>query len=192
MMKVLVIILASLSLAACSNQNTKSQSQSTVSSSKKVAKSEKKTPRATEVKLDIHKKYAGLPLMTIPSEFRGTWYRSDAFSKKARKLVITKHLVNDSVLYQKTGKVKLDHNSAKQNKQYAGDISIARVEQKNGQSWLRVHDVLGTVDLIYITGQFKGHKCLYLAYSSGDIHSAIFTDKKTAIKYRKYDFSKIS
>ena len=34
--------------------------------------------------------------------------------------------------------------------------------------------------------------CLYLAYSSGDIHSAMFKDKKVALHYRKYDFSKVT
>jgi hypothetical protein len=53
-------------------------------------------------------------------------------------------------------------------------------------------DFLDTVDIIYITGTFKGHRCLYLAYSSGDIHSAIFKDQKAALKYRKYDFSKVT
>ena len=53
-------------------------------------------------------------------------------------------------------------------------------------------DFLDTVDIIYITGTFKGNQCLYLAYSSGDIHSAMFKDKKAALKYRKYDFSKIT
>ncbi|WP_297815491.1 hypothetical protein [uncultured Lactobacillus sp.] len=86
----------------------------------------------------------------------------------------------------------MDHNSEKQNKVYAGDISIGRIEQRNGTQWLRVRDVLGTVDFIYIPGNFQGHQCLFLAYSSGDIHSAIFKNAKTAIKYRKYDFSKVN
>lgn len=188
MKKIIIIILAALSLVACSNQKTEPKNQSSSSSSSKQVKK-------TEIKPDkpnIHKKYPGLTLMTIPSEFRGTWYRSNPFSKKARKLVITNHLVNNSVVYENTGNIKLDHNSEKQNKQYAGDISIGRVSQKNGQSRLHVHDILGTVDLTYITGTFKGHECLYLAYFSGDIHGAIFKDANTAIKYRKYDFSKMN
>lgn len=188
MKKLIPIILASLFLVGCSNQKLQSHNSSSSTSSKQV----KKNASPTAPKPDIHKKYPGLTLMTIPSQFRGTWYRSDPFSKNARKLVITDHLVNNSVLYKKTGKFKLDHNSAKQNKEYAGDISLGRVMQKNGQTWLRVRDILGSVDLIYITGNFKGHECLYLAYSSGDIHSAIFKDAKTALKYRKYDFSKVN
>ena len=168
MKKLIPIILASLFLVGCSQQKPHLQNSSSPTSSKQV----KKNASPTAPKPDIHKKYPGLTLMTIPSQFRGTWYRSDPFSKNARKLVITDHLVNNSVLYKKTGKFKLDHNSAKQNKEYAGDISLGRVMQKNGQTWLRVRDILGSVDLIYITGNFKGHECLYLAYSSGDIHSA--------------------
>lgn len=33
---------------------------------------------------------------------------------------------------------------------------------------------------------------LYLAYSSSDIHSVMFKDKKVALHYRKYDFSKVT
>ena len=66
------------------------------------------------------------------------------------------------------------------------------LEDKNGSQWLRAPGFLDTVDIIYITGTFKGNQCLYLAYSSGDIHSAMFKDKKAALKYRKYDFSKIT
>ncbi|WP_251716630.1 lipoprotein [Lactobacillus agrestimuris] len=188
MKKVIPVILLALALTACSNQSNEKQSSGSSSNTYHV---EKHTNHESE-KPDIHKRYKGLKLMTIPSDFRGTWYRSDAFSKSARKLVITNHLVNDSVLYEKVGNFKLDHNSTEQNKEYAGDISLGQIQNKNGQTWLRVRDILGTVDLIYITGNFKGHECLYLAYSSGDIHSALFKDAKTAIKYRKYDFSKIN
>ena len=176
-------------LSACSNHNN---TQKPTNKPQTHYQSKKQNTPIKSNKPDLKKKYRGLKLMTVPSEFRGTWYRSDAFSKKARKLIITNHLVNGSVLYKKVGKFKLDHNSTKQNKEYAGNISLGNYLQKNGQSWLRVTDILGTVDLVYITGNFKGHECLYLAYSSGDIHSAIFKDAKTAIKYRKYDFSKVN
>lgn len=191
--KIFVLLFSTLLLAACSNQNNDSQKQSRSSTKPKTHyQSKKKESQNTSAKPNLKKKYRGLKLMTVPAEFRGTWYRSDAFSKKARKLVITKHLINGSVLYKKVGKFKLNHNSTKQNKEYAGDISLGKYLHKNGQSWLRVTDILGTVDLVYITGNFKGHECLYLAYSSGDIHSAIFKDAKTALKYRKYDFSKVN
>ena len=128
-------------LVGCSNQKPQSHNSSSSTSSKPVNKNI--IPKAP--KPNIHKKYPCLTLMTIPSQFCGTWYRSDPFSKKARKLVITNHLINDSVLYKKIDKFKLNHNSAKQNKEYAGDI-----------------------------------------------HSAIFRDAKTALKYRKYVFSKVN
>lgn len=179
-------------LTACSNQDNTQKQASPSNKPKTHYQSKNKNYKAKSTKTNLKKKYRGLRLMTIPSEFRGTWYRSDTFSKKARKLIITNHLVNGFVLYKKVGKFKLDHNSTKQNKEYAGNISLGKYLQKNGQSWLRVTDILGPVDLVYITGNFKGHECLYLAYSSGDIHSAIFKDAKTAIKYRKYDFSKVN
>lgn len=184
MKKIILIAAAALFLSACSQQAQK-KPHSTHTTSSPQARQSSKYPQA-----DIHKKYPGLKLMTVPAEFRGTWYRSDPFANKARKLVITKHLVNGSVLYRKISQIKLDHNSLKQ-KKYAGDISLGRLSQKNGQNWLRVQDILGTVDLVYISGAFKGHKCLYLAYSSGDIHSAIFKNPQVALKYRKYDFSRV-
>ena len=191
MKKAIILLIVTLSLTACSNQKTK-QNDSSKSHSTSSKVQTKKT-QIKEKKPDISKKYPGLSLMTIPSEFHGSWYRSDEFSKKARKLVITKHLVNDSVVYQKTGNVKLDHNSEKQNKQYAGDISIGKVTTINGRPSLRIHDVLGSVDIIYMLGEFKGHQCLFLAYDFGDreIHGALFKDASLAIKYRKYNFSKI-
>ncbi|GAA3627941.1 hypothetical protein GCM10022297_03120 [Lactobacillus hamsteri] len=188
--KISILIFSLFMFTACSNQNNTQKQAS--SSNKPKTHYQSKNSQIKSTKPNLKKKYHGLKLMTVPSEFRGTWYRSDAFSKKARKLIITNHLVNESVLYKKVGKFKLDHNSTKQNKEYAGNISLGKYLQKNGQSWLRVTDILGPVDLVYITGNFKGHECLYLAYSSGDIHSAIFKDAKTAVKYRKYDFSKVN
>ena len=72
-----------------------------------------------------------------------------------------------------------------------GGCVIAAIEQHQGQTWMRVGEFLTPVEIIYITGQFKGHPCLYLAYSSGDIHNALFKNKALAIKYKNYDFSKI-
>ena len=142
---------------------------------------------------DLNKKYPGFKLAMIPTVFQGTWYQTDRYSKTARKFIITKHTIMDSVVYQKTDpNLKLNHRSEKNNKVYAGDASMVSFEDKNGSKWLRARGFLDTVDLIYITGTFKGNQCLYLAYSSGDIHSAMFKDKKAALKYRKYDFSKIT
>lgn len=129
----------------------------------------------------------------IPTVFQGTWYQTDRYSKTARKFIITKHTIMDSVVYQKTyPNLNLNHRSEKNNKVYAGDASMVSFEDKNGSQWLRARGFLDTVDIIYIPGTFKGNQCLYLAYSSGDIHSAMFKDKKAALKYRKYDFSKIT
>ncbi|TSO26688.1 hypothetical protein [Lactobacillus sp. LL6] len=187
MKKAIVSIIAILGLTACSSQNNNSKNHTNSS------KVQNKVTQIKEKKIDTSKKYPGLSLMTIPSEFRGNWYRSDEFSKSARKLVITKHLVNDSVVYQKTGNIKLDHNSEKQNKQYAGNISIGKVDTINGLSSLRIRDVLGSVDIIYMLGTFKGHQCLFLAYDFGDreIHGVLFKKADLAVKYRKYDFSKL-
>lgn len=129
----------------------------------------------------------------IPTVFQGTWYQTDRYSKTARKFIITKRTIMDSVVYQKIDpNLNLNHRSEKNNKVYAGDASMVSFEDKNGAQWLRARGFLDTVDIIYITGTFKGNQCLYLAYSSGDIHSAMFKDKKAALKYRKYDFSKIT
>lgn len=176
-------------LTACSNKSTRpaTVNETTKSSSHKITKQKK-----MEFSPNLKKKYPGFKLTTIPTAFRGTWYRSDPLSKTARKLVINKHTIGDSVVYRQVDKsIRLDHNSEKKNKIYAGGDSMISTEQYNGQTWLRVREFLTTVDIIYITGNFKGHPCLYLAYSSGDIHSALFKDSNTALKYRKYDFSKI-
>lgn len=188
--KILTLLLTPLLLlSACSSQTNTNKSQP--AKTKQVAKKKKKAlPK--EAKLKLNKKYPGFKLTTIPTVFWGTWYRSDEFSKTARPLTITQHTIGDSVVYKKTNpNLKLDHNSETQNKTYAGGDSMITVENHNGQNWLHVREFLDTVDIIYITGTFKGQPCLYLAYSAGDIHSALFKNKKAAIKYRKYDFSKI-
>lgn len=191
---ILLLVLASplFSLSACGHHQTTNVKHATTVSSKKAHKHPVKKS-IVNPKPNLHKKYKGFKLTTIPTQFRGTWYRSDEFSKTARPLTITSHTIDHSVVYQKTDpNLKLDHNSEKQNKEYAGNASMISVENHNGASWLKVRGFLDTVDIIYITGNFKGHTCLYLAYPAGDIHGAIFKDKSTAIKYRKYDFSKVN
>lgn len=178
-----------LCLTACSNNNRPvAVNETSKTSSQPAHKHNKKT----DFKPNLKKKYPGFKLATVPSAFRGTWYRSDPLSKNARKLVINKHTIGESAVYRQVDKsIRLDHNSEQKNKIYAGSDSMIATEQHHRQSWLRVREFLTTVDIIYITGNFKGHPCLYLAYSSGDIHSALFKKQATAIKYRKYDFSKI-
>lgn len=185
MKKVALILFSILLLTACSNISKNNQSKSSNSASSTTTK--------TSSKPNLNKKYPGFKLATIPTVFQGTWYQTDRYSKTARKFIITKHTIMDSVVYQKTDpNLNLNHRSEKNNKVYAGDASIVSFEDKNGSQWLRARGFLDTVDIIYITGTFKGNECLYLAYSSGDIHSAMFKDKKAALKYRKYDFSKIT
>lgn len=189
MKKVALILFSTLLLTACSstqnNQSKSSSSKSSITTSKNTVK--------TSSKPNLNKKYPGFKLATLPTAFQGTWYQTDRYSKTARKFIITKHTIMDSVVYQKTDPtLNLNHRSEKNNKVYAGDATMISLEDKNGSQWLRARGFLDTVDIIYITGTFKGNQCLYLAYSSGDIHSAMFKDKKAALKYRKYDFSKIT
>lgn len=189
MKKVALILFSTLLLTACSNtqnnQPKSSSSKSSITTSKNTVK--------TSSKPNLNKKYPGFKLATIPTVFQGTWYQTDRYSKTARKFIITKHTIMDSVVYQKTDPtLNLNHRSEKNNKVYAGDATMISLEDKNGSQWLRARGFLDTVDIIYITGTFKGNQCLYLASSSGDIHSAMFKDKKAALKYRKYDFSKIT
>lgn len=50
----------------------------------------------------------------IPTVFQGTWYQTDRYSKTARKFIITKHTIMDSVVYQKTDpNLNLNHRSEK-------------------------------------------------------------------------------
>ena len=190
MKKVALILLSTLLLTACSNTSKNNQSKSSNSASSTTTS---KTTTKTSSKPNLNKKYPGFKLAMIPTVFQGTWYQTDRYSKTARKFIITKHTIMDSVVYQKTDpNLKLNHRSEKNNKVYAGDASMVSFEDKNGSKWLRARGFLDTGDIIYITGTFKGNQCLYLAYSSGDIHSAMFKDKKAALKYRKYDFSKIT
>ncbi|MGE9902105.1 hypothetical protein ACQRB9_03600 [Lactobacillus johnsonii] len=189
MKKVALILFSTLLLTACSNtqnnQPKSSSSKSSITTSKNTVK--------TSSKPNLNKKYPGFKLATIPTVFQGTWYQTDRYSKTARKFIITKHTIMDSVVYQKTDPtLNLNRRSEKNNKVYAGDATMISLEDKNGSQWLRARGFLDAVDIIYITGTFKGNQCLYLAYSSGDIHSAMFKDKKAALKYRKYDFSKIT
>lgn len=188
MKKLALILLSTLLLTACSNTSKNNQSKSSNSASSTTTS---KTTTKTSSKPNLNKKYPGFKLAMIPTVFQGTWYQTDRYSKTARKFIITKHTIMDSVVYQKTDP-NLNHRSEKNNKVYAGDASMVSFEDKNGSKWLRARGFLDTVDIIYITGTFKGNQCLYLAYSSGDIHSAMFKDKKAALKYRKYDFSKIT
>lgn len=190
MKKLILVLFSTLLLTACSNNSSNNETKS--SSSKSSITTSKKS-KTTTPKPNLNKKYPGFKLATLPDIFQGTWYQTDTYSKQARKFIITKHTIMDSVVYQKTDhNLNLSHRSEKDNKTYAGDATMVSFENKNGSQWLRSRGFLDTVDIIYITGTFKGQPCLYLAYSSGDIHSAMFKDKKAALKYRKYDFSKVT
>ncbi|EFJ70630.1 hypothetical protein HMPREF0514_11074 [Lactobacillus paragasseri JV-V03] len=191
MKKLVLVLFSTILLTACSNtssNNTENKSSSSKSSITTSKRSKTATPKP-----NLNKKYPGFKLATIPDNFQGTWYQTDIYSTQARKFIITKHTIMDSVVYQKTDpNLNLSHRSEKDNKTYAGNATMVSFEDKNGSQWLRARGFLDTADIIYITGTFKGHRCLYLAYSSGDIHSAIFKDRKAALKYRKYDFSQVT
>lgn len=47
--------------------------------------------------------------------------------------------------------------------------------------------------MVYKLGQFKGKNCLFMSYgtNSNAINGATFKDKNTALRYRRYDFSKV-
>lgn len=192
MKKLILILFSTLLLTACSNVSSNNSKNKSSSNSKSSVTTSKKIKTVTP-KPNLKKKYPGFKLALIPTDFQGTWYQTDIYSKNARKFTITKHTIMDSVVYEKIDpNLNLSHRSEKDNKTYAGDATMISTESKNGSQWLRARGFLDTVDIIYITGTFKGHPCLYLAYSSGDIHSAMFKDKKVALQYRKYDFSKVT
>lgn len=160
--------------------------QSTTTKSKKSASKKHKNT----FKINLHKKYKGFKLATVPASFRGTWYRSNPYNKKANKLIISRHIVNETVVYQQIDpNLRLNHNSAKQNKEYAGDGGIITTAPNQ----IKVRGFLDTVDLIYTLGNFKGHPCLYLSYGTNPkaVNGIVFKDKQAALKYRKYDLSRI-
>lgn len=160
--------------------------QSTTAKSKKSASKKHKNT----FKVNLHKKYKGFKLATVPASFQGTWYRSNPYDKKATKLIINQHIVNETVVYQQIDlNLRLNHNSAKQNKEYAGDGGIITTASNQ----IKVRVFLDTVDLIYTLGNFKGYSCLYLSYGTNPqtVNGIVFKDKRAALKYRKYDLSKI-
>lgn len=102
MKKVALILFSILLLTACSNISKNNQSKSSNSASSTTTK--------TSSKPNLNKKYPGFKLATIP----GTWYQTDRYSKTARKFIITKHTIMDSVVYQKTDpNLNLNHRSEK-------------------------------------------------------------------------------
>lgn len=160
--------------------------QSTAIKSKKSASKDHKSL----FKINLHKKYKGFQLATVPTSFRGTWYRSNPYEKKTNKLIISQHIVNETVVYQQINpNLRLNHNSAKQNKEYAGDGGIITIAPNQ----IKVRGFLDTVDLIYRLGNFKGQPCLYLSYGTNPkaVNGTVFKNKQAALRYRKYDLSKI-
>ena len=98
MKKVALILFSILLLTACSNTSKNNQSKSSNSASSTTTK--------TSSKPNLNKKYPGFKLATIPTVFQGTWYQTDRYSKTARKFIITKHTIMDSVVYQNRSKPK--------------------------------------------------------------------------------------
>lgn len=184
------IFLTGLMIAGCAPVKHEITHNETSSKTEKHSSSHKKQYKIATPKIDLHKKYKGFKLTTVPSQYRGTWYRADPYSKKATKLVITTHTFNGYVTYQKTDpNLKLDHNSEKQNKEYAGNAVM--ISTDNGV--LKERGFLDAGDMVYKLGQFKGQSCLFMSYGTNPnaVNGVAFKDKKVALKYRKYDFSKI-
>lgn len=154
----ILLLISSITLNACTPQTASlSKPHSTEIQKHKIKL--KKQP----VKINIHHKFKGFKLANVPKQFCGTWYRADPYSKKARKLIITSHTVNGDIAYQKIDPdLKLNHNSVKQNKKYAGNICLISVQ---GNS-LKVRGFLDVVDLVYKTGFFKEHSCLFMSYGT--------------------------
>ena len=85
--------------------------------------------------------------------------------------------------------LKLNRHSEKQNKKYSGNIVLIDTQG----NLLKVRGFLDLGNLDYQPGQFKNHDCLFLSYGTDPsvINGAIFMDKNVALKYRKYDFTKV-
>ena len=127
MKKVALILFSTLLLTACSstqnNQSKSSSSKSSITTSKNTVK--------TSSKPNLNKKYPGFKLATLPTAFQGTWYQTDRYSKTARKFIITKHTIMDSVVYQKTDpNLNLNHRSEKNNKVYTDPAFEKKTEKK--------------------------------------------------------------
>jgi hypothetical protein len=182
------LLLFLLGLSACTastKDHSHARSAATAKTTPKKAKQAAKTKQQIATK---PKHYPGFSLDTVPQQFCGTWYRANQYDKKATKLVISAHAVNGLTVYQQTDPdLKLDKNSPKQTKEYAGLAAVITISANQ----LKVRVFFDTVDLIYTLGQFKGQACLYLTYGTNPkaINGAIFKDKQTALKYRQYDFS---
>lgn len=186
---ILLNVASALMLSGCSQKNSNSKVSSKSTSSVKIVHS-KNNHKTLPSKINIHKKYKGFKLATVPVQYRGIWYRADPYSNKARKLVITKHSVNGNITYTKVDpNLRLNQRSEEQNKKYSGNIVLISVQSNT----LKVRGFLDTVSLIYKLSQFNNEECIFMSYGTDDsvINGALFKDKKTALKYRKYDFTKV-
>lgn len=182
------ILLIGMSLSACNHHSEEHANSS--SKSVQIRKSTSSISKKKSFKIDLHKKYKGFKLTTVPEKFRGTWYRGNPYDKKATKLIITKHTINGAVTYRKVdANLRLDHNSEKQNKEYAGNAIMISTTDNS----LKERGFLDAVDMVYKVGNFKGHPCLFMSYGTNPkaVNGVVFRDKNTALKYRKYDFSKV-
>lgn len=182
------ILLLGISISVCGHHSEDHSNSS--SQSVKIKKQSSSIPKEKTTKINLHKKYKGFKSSTVPTEYRGTWYRGNPYNKQATKLVITAHTINGAVTYRKIDpNLKLDHNSEKQNKEYAGDAVMISIDTSS----LKERGFLDTVDMVYKIGNFKGKPCLFMSYGTNPkaVNGAIFKDKNVALQYRKYDFSKV-
>ncbi|MBN6049551.1 hypothetical protein [Lactobacillus helveticus] len=174
------ILFAGSLLTGCSSEkHVVNNSSSKVSSA---AKHSSYLTKGHSNKINLHLKYKGFKLASTPIEYRGTWYRANHYDKKATKLVITNHTINGAATYHQVDpNLKLDRHSEKQNKEYAGNAIAINVDN----NLLKTRSFFDTVGLVYKTGQFKGHPCLFISYGTNPkaINGAVFKDKGIALKY---------
>lgn len=183
------ILLMGISMSACGHHSEKHSECS--STSVKVKHHSSSIPKDSSIKTDLHKKYKGFKSTTVPTEYRGTWYRGNPYDKKATKLVITEHTINGAITYRKIDpNLKLDRYSEKENKEYAGNAVMISTDDNS----LKERGFLDAADMVYKNGNFKGKTCLFMSYGTNPkaVNGVAFKDKSTALKYRKYDFSKVS
>ncbi len=183
----LSLLIPVLLLSGCS-QNKQAKAPA-ARQSRSVRRAKKRSSKDV-FKVNLHKHYKGFKLATVPASFQGTWYRGNPYDKKISKLIISQHLVNGAVVYQQIDpNLELNRNSARQNKEYAGDGEIIAF----GSNQIKIRGFFDTVDLVYTIGNFKGQPSLYLSYGTNPrtVNGIIFKNKQAALKYRKYDFSRI-
>lgn len=177
----ILILFNLLTISACAKRDKPESHSGQTQSSSISVNSKKHYHHIRSIKPNTHKKYKGFELATVPNQFQGTWYRGNTYEKKITKLVITSHIVNNSVAYHQVDtNLKLNHNSVKQNKKYTGNAVVISTSANR----LKVHGFFDTVDLIYHPDTFKRQNCLYLSYGTNPtaINGCIFQNRQAAIK----------